>query len=292
MAAVVEDVMANVAEEGHTGKRYALEAGQLSDYLKVVTKWLSDYPFSLIGINHNKPGQDRYGNPVRKLPGGKAPGYHASLDIDMNRVGKQWKMADGTEGITLRMDIMKNSSAPHASVEVDMVWYMDIQNPTEAGECLQRTYFDWDTAAIEIVRKVMVEPGVTRRKKIEELVGLHCTEKTKMCWSEQLGIPDDEPVSYAEAGKLLEAKIDAEPAFRDALYPLMGIRRRVLYRPSTDYREQMKDAQEVARDMQKHREKYVTEHIKTEAAPKVNVLDEIFENMPSGKPAESPVEIG
>lgn len=292
MAAVVEDVMASVSEEGHTGKRYALEAGQLSDYLKVATKWLSDYPFSLIGINHNKPGQDRYGNPVRKLPGGKAPGYHASLDIDMNRVGKQWKMADGREGITLRMDIMKNSSAPHASVEVDMVWYMDINNPTEAGECLQRTYFDWDTAAIELLRKAMQDPGVSRRKKLEELVGLHCTDSTKKCWSDQLDIPEDEPLSYAEAGKVLEAKIDSDQAFRDALYPLMGIRRRVLYRPSVDYREQMKDAQEVARDMQKHREKYVTEHIKTEAAPKVGVLDEIFENMPSGKPEESPVEIG
>lgn len=297
MAAVVEDVMANVQEEGHTGKRYALEAGQLSDYLKVATKWLSDYPFSLIGINHNKPGQDRYGNPVRKLPGGKAPGYHASLDIDMNRVGKQWKSAS-EEGITLRMDVMKNSSAPHSSIEVDMVWYIDYENPTDAGECLQRTFFDWNSATINVIRKAMQDPGVARRKKVDELIGLHCTEKSQMCWSEQLGIPDSDPVSYREAGRILEAKIDSDQSFRDALYPLMGIRRRVLYKSGIEYREQMKEAQDIARDMQKHREKYVTEHIKGIEAPKPSGIDELWEQQNGDlqhadrQEKESPVEIG
>lgn len=297
MSAVVEDVMATVQEEGHTGKRYALEAGQLSDYLKVATKWLSDFPFSLIGINHNKPGQDRYGNPVRKLPGGKAPGYHASLDIDMNRVGKQWKSAS-EEGITLRMDVMKNSSAPHSSIEADMVWYIDYENPTDAGECLQRTFFDWSTANIEVIRKAMQDPGVQRRKKIEEVVGLHCTDSTKKCWSDQLGISEDEPMSYREAGKILEAKIDSDEKFRDALYPLMGIRRRVLYRSGVCYKEQMSDAQKAARNMQTHREKYVSEHIKNSVAPKTSGLDEIMEMHGSDiqyagrQEKESPVEIG
>ena len=133
---------------------------------------------------------------------------------------------------------------------------------------------------------------MARRKKLEELIGLHCTDSTKKCWSDQLGISEDEPVSYFEAGQNLEKKIESDQAFRDALYPLMGIRRRVLYRSGIEYREQMKDAQEVARDMQKHREKYVTEHIKTEATTKGNVLDEIFDNVTGSKSEESPVEIG
>lgn len=286
MSAVVESVMNTIKEEGHTSTRYALEANQLSDFMKAFTKWLSDYPFSVIGINHIKPGQDRYGNPVRKLPGGKAPGYHASLDIEMNKVGKQWKQAT-EEGISLRMDVMKNSSAPHNSIEVDMVWYIDYDHPTETGECLQRTFFDWGTAAINCVRKVMSDPGSGRKKMLDSVLDLHCSEKAQTCWSPILGIPEDDPKSYREAGKLLEVKLDTDQTFRDALYPLMGIRRRVIYQPGVEYREQMKIAQEASRDVQKGREKYVSEQI---GVPKKNALDELLDSQEEDK--SSPIDIG
>ena len=46
------------------------------------------------------------------------------------------------------------------------------------------------------------------------------------------------------AGELLEQKLQAEPAFADALYPLLGIRRRHLFRHGVDYREQTVQAVE------------------------------------------------
>ena len=287
MAAVVEEVMKHVSEEGHADKRWALEAGQLSDYLKICTKWLSDFPFSLVGINHLKPGQDRYGNPTRNMPGGKAPGYHASLDVEMNPVGKQWKSAK-EEGKTLRLSVMKNSSAPHAEIEVDMVWYIDYENPTEGGECLQRTFFDWGTAAIEVVRRVLAEPGTDRKRRLNDLLELHLTDKSKTCWSPVLGISQDSPLSYREAGVVLEDKIDSDKTFRDLLYPLVGIRRRTMYAPGTDFRDQMSVAQLASRDLQKYREKYIKEHGKVTGGPVTSIFDVSDET----KSDASPLELG
>jgi RecA/RadA recombinase len=273
MSAVTEGVMHDIEKEGHTGKRYALEAGQLSDYMKAFTKWLSDYPFSVIGINHVKPGQDRYGNPVHNMPGGKAPGYHASLHVEMTRVGKQWRMADGTEGLHLKMDVLKNSSAPHANIEVDMVWKMDVDNITASGECLQRTYFDWETASIEILNKWLEDSGRDIKRKLSDLVDLHCNKTTQKVWSTQLGISDDSPVSYREGGLILEEKIQSDKSFRDNLYPLLGIRRRPLYRPGPDYREQMQEARQAALDAQKDREAIVLSSVVNSPAVEISPED-------------------
>src|SRR5579872_1722813 len=119
MAAIGEDTMENVVEEGHSKKRFASDAFLLSDFLKAFTKWIPEYPFIVIGVNHLKPTQDARGFQVRHMPGGKAPEYHAALDIEMVALqSTPSRLANGREFIPLKMKTQKNSTAPQYEIDV------------------------------------------------------------------------------------------------------------------------------------------------------------------------------
>lgn len=250
MAAVTEEAMEQVLKDGHATRTHPIHARNLSEYMKSFTKWLAEYPFTVIGVNHLKPTQDRRGFSVRHMPGGKSPGYHASLDIEMRRLSTDAVKRAGKNGqpyeyIPLLMKIQKNSTAPKGEVEVNMVYYLDLENRTESGECLQRTYFDWDSASIKCIFDAIGNGDAETARRLRDLTDLQMVNnQTKVVSSSVLGISEDDPLSFHEAGKVLETKIQQDGEFRDNLYPLLGIGRRYLFQVGRDYREQQQDARE------------------------------------------------
>jgi hypothetical protein len=263
MAAVGDDTMEEITEEGHGKRRFASDTALLSEFLKVFTKWIPEYPFIVAGVNHLKPTQDSRGFQVRHMPGGKAPEYHAALDIEMTRMQTDASaLVGGREFIPLRMKTQKNSTAPKSEIEVKFWWYTDLEHPTESGECLQLSWFDWDAASIDCIFEQMGSGGLDIAKRLREVTGLRFVgEKSKgTVVSDVLEISEDDPLNFTEAGRKLEDKIQADKSFRDALYPLMGVQRRFLLQPEVDYRSQIKDAQEAMAHEQILREKIIVAH--------------------------------
>lgn len=263
MSAVGDDTMEEIKDEGHGKRRFASDTALLSEFMKVFTKWIPEYPFIVVGVNHLKPTQDARGFQVRHMPGGKAPGYHAALDIEMTRLQRDARqLAGGHEYIPLRLKTQKNSTAPKSEIEVDFRWYTDFDHPTESGECLQISEFDWDSASIQCIFDAMGKGGTDIAKRLRDVTGLRSVGKSegKRVASDVLEITEDDPLNYAEAGRKLEEKIQADKSFRDLLYPLLGIQRRYLLKPGIDYREQIDEACGVAREEQIRREKIIVEH--------------------------------
>jgi len=263
MAAVGDDTMEEITEEGHGKRRFASDTALLSEFLKVFTKWITKYPFIVAGVNHLKPTQDSRGFQVRHMPGGKAPEYHAALDIEMTRsMPDAKKLVRGREYIPLKMKVQKNSTAPKGEVQVNFWWYTDFEHPTESGEALQISWFDWDAASIQCIFDAMGAGGTDMAKRLREVTGLRYVGEASKCVvsSDVLEISDSDPLSFTEAGRKLEDKIQSDKTFRDALYPLLGIQRRHLLKHGADYRDQIEDARKIVQEEQIRREKIIVAH--------------------------------
>lgn len=269
MAAVAKEISDNIEKMGFAEKHFARDASMLSDYLKVATKWVGGFPYSVVAINHLKPTMNAHtGREERHMPGGKAPEYHATTDIEVRKLKEDKTVS--FDYATLLLKTQKNSNAPKSEITVDINWFIDIDNPTEDGECLQRTFFDWDAASIKCIFQRMEDGGAKIRDRLKELTGLRLVnESKKLVSADSLGISSESPLNYREAGQVLEVKIQEDKSFRDLLYPLMGVRRRHLFVPKQDYRSQMDIARDEALRTQVLREAVVKATLMLGAGPAV-----------------------
>ena len=180
---------------------------------------------AVIGIPITELVQSRQGgNPqLQRVP---AP----TSGKEINRPGS------GEKGLELKFLIYKNSLAPHEKIEVEMLWYTDYEDRDRAGHFRQKTYFDWQAASVETLIK-LIRAGGKKAKRIWEILDVHPMDDRRV-WSQKLGITAKRPVSYRQFGELLEAKLTADGAFRNALYAECGIRRRCLFQPGQDFRKQ------------------------------------------------------
>lgn len=246
-------------EEGAPSMNHPLHAKMLSDFLKEAPKLLVDYPMTMFMVSHEKYSSDPRAPhiSVRNTSGGSAPKFQVTTDISMKRLTKhQYVRAHPKFGeiysIPLGMQVFKNSMGAHESIQVEMTWYFDPDDRDPvSGQKRQRSYFDWHSASIELLMKCMVTgdegKGFTARrtKALRELVDLEDCDK-RCVTSTALGIGD--PVSYREAGIILEAKIQSDPDFALALYDLMGVRRQFMFKPGVDLREQIAENTRLVRD--------------------------------------------
>jgi hypothetical protein len=61
----------------------------------------------------------------------RVPGIAPGKDVHRPKVGD--------EGIRLKLSIWKNSLAPQAKIQVEMLWYTDYQDRNPAGHFRQKT---------------------------------------------------------------------------------------------------------------------------------------------------------
>ena len=263
-AALADKTHTNIADEGHTKKRFADEASSLTDYIKYITKEIDGYPFSFIGINHLKPGQTPTGIPTRNIGGGRALRFHQATEFEMRRkssinpttkAGAATRLIDGrrTEVIDIQIAVTKNSNAPHRFVDVEMLWYTDFDTTdsrvivdsqtgtqrTVSGHP-QRTYFDWHSTSVEILLDLQKDRGNRASKLLNDLFYIEGNDDRRHCWCKDLGVNEKSKISWAEMGQVLEDRLATDHALADALYPLLGIRRRPMYQSGTDYRDLMR----------------------------------------------------
>jgi hypothetical protein len=236
-AVTTEKIGEKIDDDGHADLVQPQAANIISTFMKRMSHWYSRYPFIIAGVNHLKLAKDRYGNlNVRNLQGGYAPRFSECLEIEMQRSGKQLdRRSVGQAGISLTVKVAKNSFAPHptAGLEVEMLWKMEAQPD---GTEIQRTWFDWHSSAVELLAKPPVDAATARKVRAVADVSIQADSRT--AWCEELGVSESCPLPMHEVGKILEERQDV----KEQLYPLLGIRRRVMFRPRKDYHAIIEEA--------------------------------------------------
>ncbi len=257
-AVTIEKFEEAMLAEGNPSLNHPLGAKLLSDFMKVGPKQLNQYPISFMAVSHLREGQDqRTHAKTRTTTGGEAPKYQMTTEIEMKRrkagqFTRTHKIFGDIYSIDLSMIVRKNSLGGHEHIDVEMCWYFDPDDRDPInGEKRQKSFFDWHSSSIELLVDCM-KPGDAgmgfssrRAKELKELIDLHRDDDRRQVSSKVLGISDKDKLPYREAGKILEDKIQSDPAFCTALYDIMGIRRRFMFQYGVDLREQI--AQNLAR---------------------------------------------
>lgn len=176
-----ENTDEKVEEKGASDKHYADNAQLLDDWFKYICPRLRGYPITLLGINHMKPDQEKVGMFIKKtrnIGGGKTPKFLSSLQIQMDRIsgtvpGNEInRLIAGERGIDLKFSIYKNSLAPHETIDVEMLCYIDYEDRDPAGHFRQKTIFDWHAATTEILDKLTAGES-KHAKRIWDLLDVH-----------------------------------------------------------------------------------------------------------------------
>lgn len=235
MGKAARETQDKVRKKGHAERNWAIEANLISTYMRCMPQLIAGWPFSVIGVNHWKPKMDeRTGRPTGSTPGGFSPKFHETFRILVSKV-RSFSRAK-FEGYTVQLKTDKNSLGPDKrSIYVNLIWWYElITEQDEEGKPItyarQHAIWDWEAAAITCL--LGFSKQATLHKAIMEVCDLHVDRKASTrVWSNALGIPSSDAISFREAGKALEAR----PDILCGLYPLLGIKERRPFQPGTDY---------------------------------------------------------
>jgi len=234
MATTSDKAIEKINTDGSASLGYASESQIITKYLRSIPKKIRDTPWSLILTNHEKESAAATGTGMPEIvtPGGRHMEHAATVRIRMQSIRRLQTVEYG--GARVKFSMKKNAMAPgFRQIEAEVKWKQAVD--PETGAVSQTTWWDWPQASIEMLL-ARREASATLRDKLDEIVDLHVASG-KRVWSKQLGIPSKEPLSFSEAGELLEARNDLMPALFIALF----IDRQSVFETGRDYRAQRKE---------------------------------------------------
>jgi hypothetical protein len=242
-AKMTEDAYAVVNKNyGAPERRWADEARSLSDWFKVVTRYLKGWPFYLVTISHDKPSKDAKTQQVKhKTPGGLAPRYYATYQLLLHNIGRLKTNAKGWEGNIIKFLADKNSlGSDRRSIEARIEWRrVTSQNAKGDKVDVQETVWGWHRATTDLLMTMTERKPKDRgpmERAVIELLGL--SKKGGRISSSTLGIHGDQALDPVEMGHLIEST----PDLLALLEPELGIHTSAVFDPEVDLLEQLKEA--------------------------------------------------
>lgn len=234
MSTAPKEEIESVKKEGYVSRGFPLAANLISRYMRVIPDLIQTYPFSVAYTNHLKPGSDFMGRPVDNIPGGKSVKFMETYEIKMSRAPRCNIDKKEYEGLRIQLETKKNSLGPgRKKIVAELRWY---RARDAEGQLKQYSYWAWNTATIEMLLGLAEVGGKkTTYNAIMDICDINLKGKTtKKIWSKALGIPDNAPVDYEEAGAILETRQDLMAQIHEHL----GVIERPVFNPSVDYEEQ------------------------------------------------------
>ena len=244
MAKASQENIDKMIKEGHADRAHPLEALMISQFMKVWPQKLIRWPFSVVATNHLKPTKDFMGRPGRNIPGGMAPKFQETYEVEMAFLRDI--RTTTKEGLTVSLLLRKNSLGPsRKQITADLVWWyeeVETGDPDNPTKTIQRTKWDWNTSSINLLLEIQNKNKMLWKKISEHLDLNPVRGKGLAIWSEALNIPEDEPVSYERAGEILESR----PDVLKHVESLLGVRERFIFTPGVDFEQQIEAAKQKA----------------------------------------------
>jgi RecA/RadA recombinase len=229
MATASESEIKSVREDGHASRGYALAANLISRYMRCVPELIQDYPFTVAGTNHLKPGTDARGFPTTAIPGGKSVKFMETYEIEMRRTERSDIDLTDYGGLRVKITARKNSLGPsRKSIIAELLWWNDERD----GTYRQRTMWDWHAATIELL--LSFENAKGKKTFYNALMDI-CDIRKKagaLAYSKTLGISADDAIPFRQLGYELECR----PDLLSQLHRLLGVAERQPFIPGMDYR--------------------------------------------------------
>lgn len=220
-------------KEGHAAIGFALAAQLISRYMRFMPERLQNYPFSVVGTNHLKPGTDARGFPTSTSPGGKSVKFMETFEIEMAHTADKDIDRLDYGGLRVRMIARKNGFGPsRKQIQAELLWW---HAPDHEGMMRQQTGWDWDSASIELLVSFEIANGKkTIFNKLQEICDIRVVRKgSKEAYSKTLGLGTKEnPVHYRELGAALENR----PDLLTPIYHVLGVAQTKVFQPGVDYR--------------------------------------------------------
>lgn len=221
-------------KDGFSSRGFALEAQLVTRYMRTMPERLQDFPFSVIGTNHLKPGTDNRGLPKPTVSGGKSVKFHETFEIEMAKVANADIDNLGHGGLRIQLTSRKNSlGASRKRIQAEVLWWRE-QDP-KTGEWKLQAAWDWHTATVVLLQSFEIANGKkTLYNKLQEICDIRVVQKgARLAYSKTLGVGSkDSPVKYSDIGAALQAR----PDLLKLMYPLLGIATRKIFQPGEDYR--------------------------------------------------------
>lgn len=228
-----EDTIKKVKERGAPQRDFAMEANFIKTYMQVYPQALHSWPFTFLGINHQKMGQDADGMPERKIPGGYSLKFQAAAQIEFKKV-KGLQTYANYKKVTLNLITHECSYGPDRKrIEVDVIFWYQEDSPG-----VPRLYCRWEWWAAT-VQMLYRGAGLSKadferyQPKIKEVINIHQRDSSpqNLYWAKELGMASADALPAHDFGVLLESKQE----ILDALYPILGVQNRALFQPGVDF---------------------------------------------------------
>jgi RecA/RadA recombinase len=244
MGTALRDEIAAVEKEGHATNNHPRAAKVITAYMRTMPNRLQDYPFTVIGTNHLKPGLTPQGLPTANIPGGKSVKFHETFELELSKTMN--KDIDKLEygGLRIKMVLRKNSNGPsRRSIVAELLWWYEDDGQ---GGLRQQACWDWDTATVELLLSFADVTGKrTIFNRLQEICDIRVKgpKGNREAWSRTLGIPESDPVNFRVLGAALEQRTD----LMEPIHRVLGIMRRSPFQPGLDYRQMLAQAAENAK---------------------------------------------
>jgi hypothetical protein len=218
-----------ISDTGSAQRGYSEIALLITKYMQSVPDLVVDLPLILAGVQHLKLSTDKQGLPVRTTPGGAAPKFYETFEIEFSR-GKVIDNAhDG--GVNTKLTTRKNSMGDYPrTIDVIYRWYDEIDQATGRN----RRYFIWDWYDATIQLYTAIErKSKTKHKELMDVCDVRPVSGRR-AWSHTLSIPKDSPVSYTKLGEILEHQY---PHLHKDIYNVLGVQMRRRFQGQTSMQD-------------------------------------------------------
>lgn len=251
VAAPTEKMLTEVEKDGHTSADFPRLPKALSNDLRTFADMQDGQPFMFSFTNHIKQAiNSGLGVQEDYRLGGRGVAYHETFSIKLSPAAKESRFTRANvTGRRLKMSTMKNAIGPRRDIEI-VLYFRTVDNPYYDSESdMSEKYvlqvdFDWGEVDMRFLASILSgnRPGFSSEKRaaLMSLLDLNIVSKqnsSTFVWSRVLDIPESDPVSFSEAGRIL---LNSAPLVR-SVQDELGIKRSPAYHAGIDFRQMLED---------------------------------------------------
>jgi len=209
----------SIESTGSTSRTYSASALLLSSYMRYLGGALLGLPLTVHATNHEKKQMSTRGPAVgMRRPGGNAPDFQASLDIQFKKVSTiDWLASQGVQGnvVQLRMRNNSDGSSVGKTAVVPFLWQYTEDAAAPDGY-RQVSWWDWGQATVLLL--------AGKKSQIKHIMDINIAgaEYNKIAWSKTLGITKEDACPAAKFSALIHSNPELLAGLQRALHIKQG----------------------------------------------------------------------